>query len=84
MSSDNPSTESQPFLPEWVTEVFYGGQWHQILLGSFRRTRTDYGVVYTYEDPYSRESVYVATDIEGYKFRKPELSANVIQLNSDK
>jgi hypothetical protein len=67
-----------------VTEVFYGCQWHQVRPGSFQRIKTNAGIAYHYEDPFSEETVFVVTDIKGYKFRKPdppEPKASITQLH---
>jgi hypothetical protein len=84
LSQDSqPIEPQQPFLAEWVTEIFYGNTWYPVRTGSFQRIKTIAGIVYTYEDPFSEESVYIKTDLLGYKFRKPEPEeprADIIEL----
>lgn len=82
LSSDNPPTEiGKYFEREWVTEIYYGGEWYQVKPGTYQSFSTQDGLVYSYEDPVDAESVVVSEEVKGYKFRKPESPGTVTQLH---
>ena len=86
MSSDDPSTETQFFFPEWVVGIFYGNHWEQVKPGSFKEgIGTDHGEMAVYEDPFNDEIVFVMEEITAYRIKKPppppEPQATVHQLH---
>lgn len=72
------------FLPEWVEEIFYAGQWFKIELGSFNDFVSDHGETTVYKDPFDGMVVILTQPVIGYKIRQPEPEppkTNVVPLN---
>jgi len=68
------------FLPEWVTGVFYGGQWHDVQEGSFRPDiKTTYGTSVVYIEDFTKEVVFLEEKITGYKIKQREFKPVVVQ-----
>ena len=71
------------FLPEWVIEIYYGGNWYQIEAGTYREVETEAGETVIYVDPFSSDLVILAHPVTGWKIKKPESEpkAEIIQLH---
>lgn len=85
MSRDNRPIDPTPYYQrEWITEIYYGNHWYPVRQGTYRSFTTEAGRTYSYEDPFSEETVVINEDVKGFKFRKPEEEepkASVTQLH---
>lgn len=92
MFQDSPPTNSYQldklFLPEWVTEVYYGGHWYPVEESSYREISTEDGETVVYRDSFSKELVIVTVQIQGWKIKAPpepeEPKATVTELHPKK
>lgn len=67
------------FLPEWVNEVFYGGQWHEVKEGSLRQgVQTTRGTITIYVDGYSDQIIFLEEKITGYRIANREFRPVVV------
>lgn len=67
------------FLPEWVTGIFYGGQWHDVQEGTFRTgIKTAYGTSVIYIEDFTKEVVFLREEITGYKIKQREFKPVVV------
>jgi hypothetical protein len=60
------------FLPQWVEEIFYAGEWFKIEPGSLNDFVSDHGDTTVYKDPFDGMIVILTQPVEGYKIRQPE------------
>lgn len=80
MSQDSPPTDGanydvelgKLFLPEWVEEIFYAGQWWKIEPGTFNDFVSDHGDTVVYKDPFDESIVVITEQVTGFKFKTPE------------
>jgi len=84
LSQDSQQTKKEYFLPEWVTEVFYGGEWHDVEEGSFREgVETTRGTMTIYVDSYTRDLVFLKEEVIGYKIKPREFRPVVVTAPDD-
>lgn len=75
MSQDSPPTDyeiGKLFLPEWVTEIFYGKNWYPVQPKTYREIETDSGDTIVYKDAFSKEIVILLEPVTGWKIKQPE------------
>ena len=74
-SLDTPPTSYKIdalFLPEWVTEIYYGGTWYQVKEGTYKEIITEDGETVVYRDPFSDDLVIITQTVMGWKVKTPE------------
>lgn len=60
------------FLPEWVTEIYYGNLWYPVKEGTYRETQSEHGDTFVYQDSFSDELIILVQPVYGWKIKQPE------------
>lgn len=67
------------FLEEWVTSIFYGGEWNDVEDGTLKENVKDVrGLMSTYIDKHTKEVVFITEKITGYRIKQREFRPVVV------
>lgn len=66
------SPQTRLFLPQWITEIYYGGTWHPVLIASYEEFQiTSDQELVRYIDPFDTHYVVLSIPVTGWKYEIP-------------